>query len=522
MNRGNLRTWALYRFPNRTAYIFRDRHVTFREMAARSSRVCNGLYSIGLNKGNKVAVLLDNSIETLECQGGIGMGGFTSISLNPRHSAQEHAHVLNDSEADALILHAEFLDLIDPILPQVEKLEHIIVIGAKGGEPEGIIPYEKLINSQPETAPDVEIDYDHIDQIAYTSGTTGRPKGAVSTLQISYNRSANILINLDRPILHTDAYLVVGPLAHAAGVMNGIYNIRGATSIILSKFDEEEILRTIERERVTSILLVPTMLIRLLMVPNLHSYDLSSLTRIWYGTAPMPTERLKEAIRIFGNIFRQNYGLTEAPQPITYLLPEEHIIDGSEEEVRRLASAGRPAMGVNLRIVKDDDVTPIQSGEIGEIQIQCPQLMKEYWRNPEATAEAFRGGWFHTGDIASVDEKGYIFIKDRKTDMIISGGFNIYPREVEDVLMAYPGVAEAAVIGIPDDVWGESVKAFVVRKEGFSLTAEELIQFCKNNLASYKKPKSVDFVQKLPKNTYGKVARKELKEPYWKGLDRKV
>jgi len=522
MNRGDLRAWALYRFPDRTAYIFRDKHITFREMAARSCRVCNGLYSIGLNQGNKVAVLLNNSLEILECQGGMAMGGLTSISLNPRHSAREHAFVLNHSEADALIVHAEFLDLIAPVLPQVEKLQHLIVVGAKGGEPEGMIPYEKWVRAQPETTPVVDIYYDDVDQIAYTSGTTGRPKGAVSTLQISYNRAANILINLDQPILHTDVFLVVGPLAHAAGVMNGIYNIRGATNIILSKFDEEEVLRTIERERVTSILLVPTMLIKLLMVPNLHSYDLKSLRRIWYGTAPMPTERLKEAIEIFGNVFRQNYGLTEAPQPITYLLPEDHIINGSEEEVQRLASAGRPALGVRLRIVKEEDDTAAQPGEIGEIQIRCPQLMKEYWKDPEATAEAFRGGWFHTGDLATFDEQGYVFIKDRKKDMIISGGFNIYPREVEDVLMAYPGVAEAAVVGIPDDVWGESVKAFVVQKEGFSLTAEELIQFCRKNLASYKKPKSLDFVQALPKNSYGKVVRKELKEPYWKGLDRRV
>jgi acyl-CoA synthetase (AMP-forming)/AMP-acid ligase II len=521
MRRGNLRAWAFYRYPDRTAYIFGDREISFREMIARSGRLCNGLLSIGLRQGHKAAVLLNNSVETLDCQGGIGRVGLTVVPLNPRHSSQEHAYVLNNSEVDAVILSADFLDLISPILPSAEKVKHVIVIGARGGEPEGMIPYEKLIEGQPETAPLLETDDDQIDRIQYTSGTTGRPKGAVSTAEITYSRMMNILINLDLPILPSDINLVVGPLAHAAGVMNGIYNIRGATNIIMSGFDEEEILKTIEREHVTSILLVPTMLIRLLMVPNLTSYDLSSLKRIWYGTAPMPKERLKQAIEIFGNIFRQNYGMTEAPQPITYLGPEDHIIKGTEEKVRRLASAGRPALGVNLRIVKEDD-TPIQPGEMGEIQIQGPQLMKEYWKMPEATADAFREGWFHTGDMGTFDEEGYVFILDRKQDMIISGGFNIYPREVEDVLMAHPGVVEAAVIGIPDDVWGESVKAFVVPKEGFTITAEEIIQFCRDNIASYKKPKSVDFVQELPKNTYGKVVRKDLKTPYWKGLDRKV
>jgi acyl-CoA synthetase (AMP-forming)/AMP-acid ligase II len=512
----------LYRFPDRTAYIFGDNHVTFREMTARAARVANGLHAIGLRTGDKAAILLNNSKETLECTGGIPMLGLTAISLNPRHSAQEHAYVLNDCEARALILHADFLDLLNPIFSSVEKLEHIVVIGAGGEEPTGTIPYERLVKDQPETAPEVEVGDDHVDRIAYTSGTTGRPKGAVSTPQISANRVINILINLDQPIVPSDVHLVVGPLAHAAGVMSNIYHTRGATNIILSRFDEEEILQTIERERVTSILMVPTMLIRVLMAPNLHSYDLSSLRRVWYGTAPMPQERLKEAIGVFGNIFRQNYGMTESPQPITFLPPEDHIIDGTEEEVRRLASAGRPALGLNLRIIKEDDVTPIQPGEIGEIQIQGPQIMKEYWKKPEATAEAFRGGWFHTGDMATVDEEGFIFIMDRKNDMIISGGFNIYPREVEDALMAHPGVAEAAVIGVPDDVWGESVKAFVVRRHGVSLDAEEVIQFCKENLASYKKPKTVDFVEDLPKNAYGKVLRKDLKEPFWKGLDRRV
>ena len=270
------------------------------------------------------------------------------------------------------------------------------------------------------------------------------------------------------------------------------YAIRGATNVVLDKFDIELVLQTIEKEKVTAVLFIPTMMNMILMHPKLQAYDLGSLKRIWYGTAPMAPEKLKEAIKIFGNIFRQNYGLTEAPQPITYLGPEDHIIGGTERERRRLASAGKPALGVAVKIVKDDGLA-IKPGEIGEITIQTNQLMKEYWKNPEATAEAFRGGWFHTGDMATIDEDGFIYIMDRKNDMIISGGFNIYPREVEDAIMTHPQVAEAAVIGIPDEVWGESVKAFVVVKPGAVLTEEEIIQSCKEHLASYKKPKSVEF-----------------------------
>jgi long-chain acyl-CoA synthetase len=521
MNRANLRAWANYRYPHQAAYIFGEKRLTFGEMLARSGKVANGLRSIGLRQGQKMAILLGNRIDTLDCQGGIGRVGLTTIPLNPRHSAQEHQYILNNAEADAIILSAEHIDLISPILSSVETLKHVVVMGAKGGEPEGMVAYEKLVEGQPESAPPSDAGDDHIDRIQYTSGTTGKPKGAVSTSLISYNRILNILINLDQPISHTDVNMVVGPLAHAAGLMNGVYNIKGATNIILTGFDEEEILKTIERQQVTSILLVPTMLIRLLAVPGLHKYDLSSLKRIWYGTAPMPKEKLKEAIGIFGNIFRQNYGLTEATQPLAYLGPEDHKVEGTEKEVRRLASAGRPALGVSLQIITEDG-TPVRPGEIGEIQVRAPHVIKEYWKLPEETAEAFKNGWFHTGDMATIDEEGFIFIMDRKKNMIISGGFNIYPREVEDVLLTHPAVAEAGVIGIPDEVWGESVKAFVVKKEDAAVTEEVLIQFCKENLASYKKPKSVDFINELPKNENGKVLHKVLKEPFWEGLDRKV
>jgi len=299
------------------------------------------------------------------------------------------------------------------------------------------------------------------------------------------------------------------------------YYSRGATNIILPRFDEHEILETIERERVTSLLLIPTMLYRLLMVPDLQSFDLSSVRRIWYGTAPMAVEKLTEAIRVFGNVFRQNYGMTEIAQPITYLGPEDHVIDGAPTQKRRLSSAGRPAMGVEVKVVNENG-QPVEPGRVGEILIRSNKLMKGYWKKPEETAEAFEGGWFHTRDMAMVDEDGYLYIMDRKSDMIISGGFNIYPREVEDVIMSHPGVAEAAVIGVPHEMWGEAVKAMVVLKDGVLLTDAEIIEHCRKSLASYKKPASIDFIKEIPKNLYGKVDRRVLKEPFWKGHDRWV
>jgi acyl-CoA synthetase (AMP-forming)/AMP-acid ligase II len=328
-------------------------------------------------------------------------------------------------------------------------------------------------------------------------------------------------MNLDQPIGPSDVNLNSGPLTHAAGLMMMIYYSRGATNIILPRFDEREVLETIQRERVSSLLLIPTMLYRILLTPDLKAYDLSSIRRIWYGTAPMALGKLKEAIRVFGNVFRQNYGMSEMAQPITYLGPEDHVLDGGESQTRRLSSAGRPAMGVEVRVV-DEDGQPVKPGEIGEILVRSNKLMQGYWKKPEETAEAFRGGWFHTRDMAMMDEDGYVYILDRKSDMIISGGFNIYPREVEDIIMAHPGVAEAAVISVPHEIWGEAVKAMVVLKEGVKVSETEIIEHCRRNLASYKKPTSVDFIKEIPKNLNGKVNRRMLREPFWKGYDRWV
>ena len=483
------------------------------------NRLSHGLLSLGLTSGHKVAVLLNNSVESAICLLSIPRAGLTYIALNFRHSGREHADILNDAEADTVIVGEEFIDRIEPILPEIFRLKHVIVVGERHGD---CFNYQDLVADQPASLPEVDIDYDSdIERIQYTSGTTGRPKGVVWTFTTGYNVLSSTLLNMDQPIGPQTVNLNIGPLTHAAGLMFMVYYSRGATNIILPGFDEQQILTTIERERVNSLLLIPTMLYRLLMFPDLKAYDLSSVNRIWYGTAPMAVDRLKEGIRIFGNVFRQNYGMTEIAQPITYLGPEDHIVDGTEAQMKRLSSAGRPAMGVEVKVVdqKGDQVKP---GEIGEILLKSNKLFKAYWKMPEETEAAFKDGWFHTKDMATMDEEGFVYIVDRKSDMIITGGFNVYPREVEEILMAHPGVAETAVIGVPDNIWGEAVKAFVVPREGIKLTEEEVIHYCREKLAGYKKPKSVDFVKEIPKNVYGKINRQELKKIFWKGEDRQV
>jgi long-chain acyl-CoA synthetase len=519
MHPGVLFRWPLTRYKNRTAVVFEDKRLTFSQMDARINRVSNGLLALGLTKGCKVAVLMNNSVESAASLFAIPRAGLTYVSMNARHSAREHAEALSDSEADVLIVDEGFTDLLAPVLPSLLTLKQVIIVGASRP---GRLTYDELTADQSADPPEVEIDEDEdIERLQYTSGTTGRPKGVAWTFRTGYNVLTNILMNLDEPIRPSDVNLNSGPLTHAAGLMMMVYYSRGATNIILPRYDEQEVLKTIEREKVTSLLLIPTMLYRLLMVPNLKSFDLSSIRRIWYGTAPMAAEKLTEAIRVFGNVFRQNYGMSEIAQPITFLGPEDHVIDGSEVQTRRLTSAGRPAMGVEIKVAGEDGA-PVKPGEVGEILVRSNKLMKGYWKNPGETAEAFRGGWFHTRDMATVDEDGYIYIMDRKSDMIISGGFNIYPREVEDVIMAHPGVTEAAVIGVPHAIWGEVVKAMVVLKDGVRLTETEIVEHCRKNLASYKKPTSVDFIKEIPKNLYGKVNRRVLKEPFWKGYDRWV
>jgi acyl-CoA synthetase (AMP-forming)/AMP-acid ligase II len=291
----------------------------------------------------------------------------------------------------------------------------------------------------------------------------------------------------------------------------------------MDRFDVDEILETIERERVTAFWVVPTMLTRIVNHPRAGQFDVSSVRRIFYSSAPMSVEVLKKGIEIFGpNVFRQHYAVGEHAQPVALLYPEDHVVDGDPEKLKRLGSVGRLCMGSELKIVGDDG-NEVGVGEPGEIWIRGDACMKEYWRNPEATAEAFtEGGWLKTGDLGEWDDGGYLYLVDRKQNMIISGGFNIYPREVERALEAHPAVLECCVFGIPDDEWGESVKAAVVLGPDAAASEEELISHGGERVSRYKKPRSIDFVADLPKSATGKILTREMRDPYWKGRDKQI
>jgi acyl-CoA synthetase (AMP-forming)/AMP-acid ligase II len=416
-----------------------------------------------------------------------------------------------------LLVSDEYVPTIGKLQSELPGIQHFISLD---GQATGMQAYQALLDAQPTRDPHIAITPDDLAYIMYTSGTTGRPKGAMLTHRGQVADAQSMLMELSlRP---SDKHLAVMPFFHVGGRAVPLTHFyRGCTIAISSGFDPTQALTLIERHRLNTIQVVPTMIAFMLDLPDLDRFDVSSLNMIFYASSPMPVELLRRAIDKFGSIFVQGYGQTESGPLSTLLGKEDHVTGGTAEQLRRLASAGRPVMNVEARVV-DFEGRDVPHGEVGEIIVRSDLNMSGYWNNPEATAEAIRDGWLHTGDMATMDDAGYIYIVDRKKDMIVSGGENIYPREVEEELYAHPAVLEAAVIGVPDPVWGESVKALVVLKKDARTSEEELIEHCKTHLASYKKPKSVEFRKELPKTPSGKILKRVLREKYWADHDRRV
>jgi len=495
-----------------------DARLTGRQYVERVYRLGNALLGLGMKKGDRVSLLLNNSTYSAECFRGANSAGIPFVSLNTRNAAPEHVYILNNAGSKALIVGEEFMPMIETILPDAPALEHVITVPGKNKGT--YLSYEDLLSASSINEPDVEISPDDPYSIRYTSGTTGKPKGVLQLFRSDITQLYNALME-GLEIRKSDAVALTAPVTHASGSMVLPHMVKGAKVVILPGFDPEVLLQTIEKEKITTLYLVPTMIVMLINHPTLKEHDISTIRTIRYGASPIAPNVLKKAIGIFGNVFLQGYGLTEASMPITLLTKEDHILDGTDRSLNRLKSIGREVLIAKVSI-QDPDCHILPDGETGEICVKSDQVMKEYWHNPEATKEALIDGWLHTGDMGYRDKDGYFYLVDRKKDMIISGGFNIYPREVEDVLYFHDAVLEAAVVGIPDEKWGETVKAFVVLKSGKNATAEEIIAHCRKHLASYKKPTSVDFIDELPKNANGKILKKDLKAPYWADQERNI
>ncbi len=507
--------------PDRIAMRADERTWTYRELRDESARVAQALLAEGIQPGQRVAVLDHNAPEYFTFFFGAVTTGAVTLAVNWRLAPPEMEFILNDAQARVLLVGPDFVDHLSKM-----KLDTVQRIVVRGDDPTGAhVGYADWIATRDPVDPELPCDPEDTCYQLYTSGTTGRPKGVElshSNLLTSIRAGAEAW-GVDRDTVN----LVAMPFFHIAGSGWGIAGMCfGAESVLVGRLDPMLVLELIEKHRVTSALFVPAVLQILNAIPAVRDMDMSSLRTIVYGASPISEEVLSQSLEIFGCGFLQAYGLTETSGAISVMLPEDHDPGGPRAGLLR--SAGRPVGDVELRIVDPKSLKDLGEGEVGEILCRTRQNMKGYWLHPEATAAAFPEGrddsglgWFRTGD-AGYLKGGYLYIEDRVKDMIVSGGENVYPAEVENALMSHPAVADAAVIGVPSEKWGEAVKAIVVRESGQDVSDADLIAYCRERIAAYKCPKSIDRVESLPRNPTGKVLKKELREPYWKGRERSI
>ncbi|MEH7302800.1 class I adenylate-forming enzyme family protein [Neobacillus drentensis] len=496
-------------YAKETAVIYRDQKLTFEEVHKNSNRLANALFKLGLEKGNRISFLLANSIHSVEIDFAMLKSGLVRVPLNTRLSEEEQFHMIMDTDSKAILFTEEFADRVRSLR---ERLSNVSLFCQVDGIPkyEWIIPIYLEMKTVTDEDPIVPLSEEDFATLQYTSGTTGKLKAAIHTQGSWAAIATNVLSTLT--IEKGDIMMHAAPLTHASGTLVLPHWIRGAANAILPTFHPLEYLQAVESIKPTTLNLVPTMIVMLLSHPEVEKYSFNSVRSLIYGASPMPREALKRGLELWGPKFIQYFGQTEAPLILSILPVEDHVLAlKNPKYYDRLLSCGRPTATTEVKIV-DENGKQVAEGEIGEIIVSSSQAMTGYWKEDELTAETIKGKWIYTRDMGYIDQEGYLYLVDRKSDMIITGGFNIYPREVEEVLYQHPAVMEAAIVGVPDKTWVESVKAFVVLKEGQQVSENELIDYCKAHLASYKKPKHVEFIDSLPKSAVGKVVRRMLRK----------
>lgn len=496
-----------------------NRRIIYGEARAETNRLANTFINAGLQTGDRIAILSKNSIEYILLYFAAAKAGVVPVPLNYRLAPAEWRYILNDAGVKLLIAAGEYLQAVDSIRDELTTAD--LFVAMNNPETTGWDDYRGWVADQPTTPPDRLITPDHDLYQMYTSGTTGRPKGAILTHgAVTAHLTQLALAHGVRP---GERVLLVAPLFHVAGanVAAFVSVYVGASLYIQADFKPDEVVRALSEEAIGLGVFVPAMIrMCLTEVPDVAQRAYPSLRLVHYGASPIAEQTLRRAMAVFQCDFSQGYGMTEMTAGIAYLSPADHR-RALAEKPDLLLAAGRPMLGTEVRVVDVDD-NPVPNGTIGEILARGPQLMKGYWKQPEATAEALRGGWMHTGDAGVMDDEGYLYIQDRVKDMIVSGGENVYPRMVEEVLYQHPAIAEAAVIGVPDERWGETVKAVVVLRQGMTATADEITDFCRGKVGGFERPRSVDFIDALPRTPSGKVLKRVLREPYWAGQQRRV
>ena len=503
--------------PDKEAIVFEGKRYTFAQLAERTNRLGNALMSIGVQKGESVATLMVNCNFCIETYFAVAKMGGVFVPLNFRAKGNELTYMLNTAEATTVFVGERYLELVESIKPNLTTMKNFISLDKPH---QGMLFYNDLLKSGSPDDIFTDISDDDMTILMYTAGTTGFPKGVMLTHK---SFTVYVLDNVTPPDTETvEKNILTVPLYHVAGIqamMAAVYG--GRTLVIERQFEPTEWMGLVQQEKASRAMMVPTMLKQLIDHPKFKDYDLSSLRVITYGAAPMPLEVIKKAINVFPKVsFINAFGQTETASTITSLSPEDHVITGAteaerEKKLKRLASIGKPMADVEMKII-DESGKELPLGEVGEIVARGPRVMTGYWKDEEKTKKTIdKDGWVHTGDMGYRDEDGYFFLAGRATDLIIRGGENISPEEVENVIFAHPKIDDVAVIGVPDEDWGEVPKAICVVKEGCEdCTPEEVMEYCRQNLASYKRPRSVIFVKELPRSSVGKVLKRVLREDY--------
>jgi long-chain acyl-CoA synthetase len=510
---GDIPRKSALHFPERVATVFEAKRLTYKELNMRVNRLANALLQRGFRRGDRVAVLAENTHKFLEVYFAVAKAAMSVTPLNFRLSDDEIVHILNDSESCAVFAG-------DGYEERAARMgERLRTVRAKIGldsSKSGLTSYEQMLADASDEEPGIDVDENEMAVLMYTGGTTGLPKGVM----MSHRNLMTALISATFGMSFTkeDATCFVLPLFHVSFWPALCLLLVGGKVVINRRPDLNGILQLIQDEKCTHINAVPTIYGWILQSTTMDKYDLSSLRSISYAGSPCPSELLRQLISRFGPILVQAYGMTEA-LGATSLSEEDHCLEGEKSNL--LISAGKATPCAEICILDSDDKV-VPAGEIGEVAVRGKQVMQGYWKNPELTAKVLRGGWYHTGDMGYMDAQGYVFLVDRKADMIVTGGENVYPKEVEDVLYEHPAVAMAAVVSAPDTKWGERVQGVVVLKPGQSVDEKTLMEFCKTKLGGYKCPKSIEFWEKLPTTSVGKILRKDVKKKFWKEHGRSI
>ena len=498
--------------PERIALIEGDRSYTFRDFADRTQRMGASLLSLGLSKGDRAAILGHNSIENAEAYFNIPNAGLVLVMLNFRLAPSELAVILEDAKPKAVMVHAGYMKAIEKIIDRLDFVKVWIFIGPESETPKGWYNYESLIAEAPSAPPDVEVNEDDLAALMYTSGTTGAPKGCMAIHRNFYHAGRSL--SLELKMQQDDVGIIASPLFHATGevtLMNHMYS--GTPSVVMPMWNTEDFLQLVEKHKISTGMLATPMVLFLVDFPEKEKYDASSLRKLYFAGAPVTPVIFEKAIGKYGNIFVHLFGTTETVGQATILKTEDvskALAEGKEEI---LGSCGRSFADMEAQVVDEKDRL-VAPGEVGEIRIRGLGNTLGYWNKDGETRKVFRDGWYYPLDMCRVDEDGYIYVVDRKKDMIITGGENVYPAEVENVLYKHPDVAQAAVIGLPDEKWGEKVTAIVKVRPGAGFDEDSLRTFCRGEIAGYKVPKAVIFVDDLPMSASGKILKYKLRHEF--------